>query len=216
VELGQRLGKEQLFSYIKKFGFGVKTGIDLQGEANGILFNLENVGPIELGTTAFGQGVSVTPIQQVMAVSAAVNGGFLYEPYVAEGFIDPTTGELVAKKEPKLKEKVISPETSKEIRSALEHVVALGTGRSAYVEGYRVGGKTGTAQKVGKDGKYMENNHIVSFIGFAPANDPEIVVYVAIDNPKGVVQFGGVVAAPIVGTIIDDSLRVLDVPKQEG
>lgn len=216
VELGQRLGKEQLFSYIKKFGFGVKTGIDLQGEANGILFNLENVGPIELGTTAFGQGVSVTPIQQVMAVSAAVNGGFLYEPYVAEGFIDPTTGELVAKKEPKLKEKVISPETSKEIRSALEHVVALGTGRSAYVEGYRVGGKTGTAQKVGKDGKYMENNHIVSFIGFAPANDPEIVVYVAIDNPKGVVQFGGVVAAPIVGTIIDDSLRALDVPKQKG
>ncbi|GAA0294232.1 stage V sporulation protein D (sporulation-specific penicillin-binding protein) [Gracilibacillus halotolerans] len=215
VELGQRLGKEQLFSYIEKFGFGTKTGIDLQGEANGILFNLENVGPIELGTTSFGQGVSVTPIQQVMAVSAAINGGYLYEPYVAEGFIDPTTGELVAEKEPEMKRRVISQNTSEQIRDALEHVVALGTGRSAFVEGYRLGGKTGTAQKVGPDGGYMENNHIVSFIGFAPANDPEIVVYVAVDNPKGVVQFGGVVAAPIVGTIISDSLRALDVPKQE-
>ncbi|SHN14992.1 stage V sporulation protein D [Gracilibacillus kekensis] len=215
IVLGQKLGKEKLFSYIDQFGFGEKTGVDLQGEATGILFDLENVGPVELATTSFGQGVSVTPIQQVMAVSAAVNGGYLYEPYVAKAFLDPITGEAIEEMEPVLKDRVISSETSKEIRETLESVVAVGTGRSAYVEGYRVGGKTGTAQKVGENGRYLENNHIVSFIGFAPANDPEIVVYVAVDNPKNVVQFGGVVAAPIVGNIIDDSLRALGIPKQK-
>ncbi len=214
IVLGQKLGKEKLFSYIEEFGFGQKTGVDLQGEATGIMFDLDNVGPVELATTSFGQGVSVTPIQQVMAVSAAVNGGYLYEPFVAKSFLDPVTGEAVDTTEPVLKNRIISSETSKEVRETLESVVALGTGRSAYVDGYRIGGKTGTAQKVGEDGKYMENNHIVSFIGFAPANDPEIVVYVAVDNPKDVVQFGGVVAAPIVGTIIEDSLRALGVPKQ--
>ncbi|WP_163536714.1 stage V sporulation protein D [Gracilibacillus sp. YIM 98692] len=216
ISLGQKLGKEKLFSYIESFGFGTKTGIDLQGEANGILFNLENVGPVELATTSFGQGVSVTPIQQVMAVSAAVNGGYLYEPYVADALLDPVSGEVVEKTEPTMKRQVISKSTSEKVRDALEHVVALGTGRSAYVEGYRVGGKTGTAQKVGKDGRYMENNYVVSFIGVAPANDPEIVVYVAIDNPKDTIQFGGVVAAPIVGNVIHDSLVAMDIPKQDG
>ncbi|MFC4404672.1 stage V sporulation protein D [Gracilibacillus xinjiangensis] len=216
IVLGQKLGKEKLFSYINDFGFGTKTGIDLQGEANGILFKLDNVGPVELATTSFGQGVSVTPIQQVMAVSAAINGGYLYEPYIVQSLLDPVSGNVIDEKEPVMKRKVISKDTSKQVRDALEHVVAVGTGRNAYVEGYRVGGKTGTAQKVGEDGRYMENNYVVSFIGFAPANDPEIVVYVAIDNPKGTVQFGGTVAAPIVGTIMEDSLRALGVEKQEG
>lgn len=217
VNLGQRLGTEKLFTYIENFGFGKKTGIDLQGEGNGILFNQENVGPVELGTTAFGQGVSVTPIQQVMAVAAAVNGGYLYEPYIADEWIDPLTEKVVEKREPNLKQRVISSSTSEEIRFALESVVAQGTGRPAYVDGYRVGGKTGTAQKVGKNGRYMENNYILSFIGFAPADDPEIVVYVAVDNPKNTVQFGGVVAAPIVGTIIGDSLRAMEVePRTDG
>lgn len=212
VNLGMILGKERLFSYVRKFGFGEKTNIDLQGEGSGILFKMDQVGPVELATTSFGQGVSVTPIQQVMAVAAAVNGGYLYEPYVAKAWIDSTTNEPIETIEPKLREKIISESTSKEIRRALESVVAKGTGRPAYVDGYRVGGKTGTAQKVGPDGRYMKNNYIVSFIGFAPADDPEIVVYVAIDNPKGVIQFGGVVAAPIVGTVIEDSLTVMDVP----
>ncbi|MUV36225.1 Stage V sporulation protein D [Lentibacillus sp. JNUCC-1] len=170
---------------------------------------------MELGTTSFGQGVSVTPIQQVMAVSAAINGGYLYEPHIASEWLDPQNGESVEKYEPNMKQRVISEETSKEVRHALESVVANGTGRPAYVEGYRVGGKTGTAQKVGKDGRYMQNNHIVSFIGFAPADDPEIVVYTAIDNPKGTVQFGGVVAAPIVGRVIEDSLQALGVERRE-
>jgi stage V sporulation protein D (sporulation-specific penicillin-binding protein) len=216
VNLGQKLGDDKLFSYIHNFGFGKKTGIDLQGEGTGILFKPENIGPVELATTSFGQGVSVTPIQQVMAVAAAVNGGYLYKPYIADEWIDPTTSQVQQKVESTLKKRVISPETSKEIRQALESVVAEGTGRPAYVDGYRVGGKTGTAQKVGPDGRYMENNYIVSFIGFAPANDPEIVVYVAVDNPKNTVQFGGVVAAPIVGTIIGDSLRAMDIKPQKG
>ncbi|WP_269479315.1 stage V sporulation protein D [Bacillus sp. SG-1] len=214
VELGERLGKETLFKYIKDFGFGQKTGIDLQGEGKGLLFNLDRVGPVEQATTAFGQGVAVTPIQQVAAVSAAINGGTLYQPYVAKELVDPETGEVVMRNTPQAKKQVISKETSEQIRYALESVVAQGTGRGAFVEGYRVGGKTGTAQKV-KDGRYMENNHIVSFLGFAPADKPEIVVYLAVDNPKGTVQFGGVVAAPIVGNIIGDSLRAMGVPPRK-
>lgn len=210
VELGERLGKNTLFKYIKNFGFGEKTGIDLQGEGKGILFNLDRVGPVEQATTAFGQGVSVTPIQQVTAVSAAINGGTLYTPYVAKELIDPITGKVVMEKKPVAKRNVISKETSEKIRYALESVVAQGTGGNAFVDGYRVGGKTGTAQKA-QNGRYLENNHIVSFIGFAPADDPQIVIYVAVDNPKGTVQFGGTVAAPIVGNIIGDSLRVMGV-----
>ncbi|HEY4554410.1 MAG TPA: stage V sporulation protein D [Bacillaceae bacterium] len=210
VELGDRLGKEKLFEYIRNFGFGQKTGIDLAGEGTGILFNMNQVGPVEQATTAFGQGVSVTPIQQVAAVAAAVNGGILYQPYIAKELIDPVSGEVALRKIPVAKRRVISEETSKEIRHALESVVAQGTGRNAFIESYRVGGKTGTAQKA-KDGRYLENNHIVSFIGFAPADDPQIVVYVAVDNPKGTIQFGGTVAAPIVGKIMEDSLRAMKV-----
>ncbi|RYM07265.1 stage V sporulation protein D [Sporolactobacillus sp. THM7-7] len=217
VALGERLGKDRLFSYIDKFGFGKKTGIDLQGEAKGILFKKDRVGPLEAATTAFGQGVSVTPIQQVAAVAAAVNGGYLYEPRIAKAWVDSESGQIVNRMGPAEKRRVISEETSKKVRDALESVVAQGTGRNAYVQGYRVGGKTGTAQKVNpKGGGYMENNYIVSFMGFAPANDPQIVVYVAIDNPKGTVQFGGTVSAPIAGRIIGDSLSAMGVKKQSG
>lgn len=210
VELGERLGKNTLFKYIRNFGFGTKTGVDLSGEASGILFNLDRVGPVELATTAFGQGVSVTPIQQVAAVSAAVNGGILYKPYIAKELVDPKTGETVMRKNPVAKRRVISENTSKQIRHALETVVTQGSGKNAYVDGYPVGGKTGTAQKA-KNGRYLENNYVLSFIGFAPANDPKIVVYLAVDNPKNTIQFGGQVAAPIAGTIIGDSLRAMGV-----
>lgn len=210
VELGDRLGKKKLFQYISDFGFGKKTGIDLDGEGTGILFNLDRVGPVEQATTSFGQGVSVTPIQQVASVAAAINGGVLYTPYIAKELIDARTGEAIMRKSAVPKGRVISEETSKKVRHALESVVAKGTGRNAFVESYRVGGKTGTAQKA-KDGRYLENNHIVSFIGFAPADKPSIVVYLAVDNPKGTVQFGGTVAAPIVGTIMEDSVRALGI-----
>ncbi|MGX6442043.1 stage V sporulation protein D [Neobacillus sp. K501] len=210
VELGQRLGKDTLFKYVKDFGFGQKTGIDLAGEGTGILFNLDRVGPVELATTAFGQGVSVTPIQQVAAVAAAVNGGILYKPFIAKELIDPLTKEIVMRNTPVEKRRVVSEETSKEIRHALESVVAQGTGGKAFVDSYRVGGKTGTAQKA-QGGRYLENNFIVSFIGFAPADDPQIVVYVAVDNPKGALAFGGLVTAPIVGSIMKDGLTAMGV-----
>ncbi|HUC93139.1 MAG TPA: stage V sporulation protein D [Paenibacillus sp.] len=209
VTLGQRLGKEKLFEYIRNFGFGAKTGIDLRGEENGILFKLNRVGPVELATTAFGQGVSVTPIQQIAAVSAAINGGTLYKPHVAKAWYDPETGKVVDTIEPEKVRQVISPETSKQVREALESVVAKGTGRNAFIDGYRVGGKTGTAQKV-VGGRYSPNEHIVSFVGFAPADDPKIVIYVAVDNPQGI-QFGGLVAAPIVRNIMADALVSLGV-----
>ncbi|AMA72567.1 MULTISPECIES: stage V sporulation protein D [Aneurinibacillus] len=209
VLLGQRLGKERLFHYIKEFGFGKRTGIDLLGEENGVLFSLNRVGPVELATTSFGQGVSVTPIQQVAAVGAAINGGKLMKPYIAKAWYDSKTGKMLEENKPKVVRQVISPETSANVRRALESVVANGTGRNAYIDGYRVGGKTGTAQVV-ENGVYSKNKHIVSFIGFAPADDPQIIVYTAINNPKGI-QFGGRVAAPIVRNILDSSLRYMKV-----
>lgn len=215
VELGQRLGKETLFSYIDRFGFGKKTGVDLNGEANGILFSLNRVGPVELATTAFGQGVSVTPIQQVTAVSAIINGGTLYKPHIVKRYIEPETGEIIKEVKPTVvKTNVISPETSKTVRFALESVVSNGTGRPAYLDGYRVGGKTGTAQKV-KNGIYMVGNYIVSFIGFLPADNPQVVVYVAIDYPKGVTQYGGTVAGPVAKNILEDSAIALNVQKSK-
>lgn len=213
VALGQRLGKETLFKYIKNFGFGSKTGIDLAGEENGILFKLSQVGPVELATTSFGQGVSVTPIQQITAVSAAINGGKLFKPYVAKAWTNPESGDIVSENSPQLVRQVISEETSKQVREALESVVANGTGGNAFIDGYRVGGKTGTAQKV-INGRYSQNEHIVSFIGFAPADDPQIVVYTAVDNPQGI-QFGGVVAAPIVRSILADALEYMKVPRRD-
>ena len=215
VNLGLKLGTEKLFSYIKDFGFGSKTGIDLNGEENGILFDPNKIGLLETATTAFGQGVSVTAIQQVMAVSAAINGGKLYKPYIVKSISEPETNNVILKNEPMLVRNVVKKETSEKVRYALESVVANGTGRNAYIEGYRVGGKTGTAQKV-KDGKYMVGNYIVSFIGFMPADNPEIIVYVAIDNPKGVTQYGGTVAAPIVRNILLSAIDILNVePRKE-
>jgi len=215
VTMGQRLQKERLFEYIKKFGFGQKTGIDLIGEENGLLFKLDRVGPVELGTTSFGQGVSVTPIQQMAAVSAAINGGKLMRPYVAKEWRDSVTHDVIGRTLPTEVRQVIKPEVSEKVRYALESVVAKGTGGRAYIEGYRVGGKTGTAQKV-RNGRYVDGEYIVSFIGFAPADDPQIVVYFAVDNPKAL-AFGGLIAAPSVKSIIESSLQHLQVqPRKDG
>ncbi len=214
VELGNRLGKEKLFEYIDKFGFGKKTGVDLNGEASGILFDLDKVGPVELATTAFGQGVSVTPIQQITAVSAAINGGTLYKPYIVKSLNDPETNSVIKENTPTKVRQVITKKTSSEVRRALESVVTNGSGRNAYIEGYRVGGKTGTAQKV-ENGAYLVGNYILSFIGFMPADDPQIVVYVAINNPKRVVQYGGVVAAPVAKSILTDAIDALGIERRE-
>ncbi|MGM9881953.1 MAG: penicillin-binding transpeptidase domain-containing protein [Bacilli bacterium] len=216
VELGRRLGAETLFDYIDKFGYGKKTGIDLNGEASGILFSLSKVGPVELATTSFGQGVSVTALQQVTAVSAAINGGTLYKPYIVKRIVEHETGQIIKEIKPVVvRDNIVTKDTSEKVRMTLESVVSLGTGRNAYIDGYRVGGKTGTAQKV-NNGVYMTGNYIVSFIGFLPANDPKIVVYLAIDNPKGITQYGGTVSAPIVKNIMEDAILALGIEKQEG
>jgi stage V sporulation protein D (sporulation-specific penicillin-binding protein) len=203
IELGQRVGPDKLMQYIKDFGFGEPTGSNIAGEASGILFSKEAFGPVEHATTSFGQGIAVTPIQQVQAVSAAINGGKLYKPYVVSKIIDSETGKTILENKPELKRTVISEETSAQVRYALESVVANGSGRAAFRDGMRIGGKTGTAQKV-EDGRYKDGDYIVSFIGFAPSDNPQVVVYVAIDSPKSSVVFGSTIAAPIVGQIIED------------
>lgn len=213
VNLGLKLGKEKLFNYIDLFGFGKKTGVDLNGESTGIMFNIDKIGDLELATTAFGQGVSVTPIQQITAVSAAINGGILYKPYIVKSLSEPETNSVIKENKPRIVRKVISEDTSNKVRYALESVVARGTGHNAYIAGYRVGGKTGTAQKA-VNGAYLSGNYITSFIGFLPADNPEIVIYIAVDNAKGITQYGGTVAAPIAKNFLLSAIDILDIEKR--
>ena len=215
VKMGQLLGKETLFDYIDKFGFGEKTGVDLNGEGKGIIFNLDQVGNVELATTAFGQGVSVTPIQQVTAVSAVVNGGTLYEPYIVKSISEKETNSIIEQTKKKKIRQVISEKTSRIMRHALESVVAKGGGKSAYIEGYRIGGKTGTAQKV-QDGRYLVGNYIMSFMAVVPSNDPEAVLYLAIDNPKNTALLSSYTTTPIARRILLDIIDALGIEKQDG
>lgn len=210
VVMGQKLGTERLYNYITNFGFGKKTGIDLNGESSGILFKYDNIGPVEQATMSFGQGISVTPIQQVVGVSAAINGGYLNKPYIVKYLSEPETNNIILENKKSTKRQVVSEETSKLVRHTLESVVANGTGKNAYIENYRVGGKTGTAQKV-NNGIYMVGNYILSFIGFLPADKPEYIVYVAIDNPKGVTQYGGTVSAPIAKNVMKSIIDIKNI-----
>ncbi|GAB2702919.1 penicillin-binding transpeptidase domain-containing protein [Paenibacillus thermoaerophilus] len=209
IKLGlERLGKDKLKEYIERFGFGAKTGIDLPAEGIGkIDFNY----PVEVATASFGQGVSVTAIQQIAAVSAIANGGKLMKPYVVQEITDPNTKETV-KIEPTVVRQVVSPETAKQVALLLEEVVSnqeIGTGRRAYIDGYRVAGKTGTAQKVGPDGQYMKDKWVVSFIGFAPVENPKIALIIIADDPdlKGDYRQGGLVAGPAFKEIVSQALR---------
>ena len=213
VKLGQLLGKERLFSYINKFGFGEKSGIDLSGEGSGILFPLSRVGNVELATSAFGQGISVTPIQQVMAVSSVVNGGYLYKPYVVKNISD-NSNTILEEFNPTLRRKVISSETSSIMRVALESVVSKGGGRAAFIDGYRIGGKTGTAQKQ-ENGVYLVNNYIMSFMSIVPSNDPEAVLYLAIDNPKHTAMLSSYTTTPIARRILLDIIDALNIERQD-
>ena len=215
VALGQKLGKEKLFSYIDKFGFGKKTGVDLTGEGQGILFDLSQVGNVELATTAFGQGVSVTPIQQVTAVSSVVNGGYLYKPYILKSINEPLTNDIIKENKKVFVRRTISKETSSTMRMGLESVVALGGGKKAYIEGYRIGGKTGTAQKA-VNGKYLVNNYIMSFMSVVPSNDPEAVLYIAIDNPKNTALLSSYTTTPFARKILLDIIDALKIEKQKG
>ena len=210
VVMGQKLGTERLYKYITEFGFGKKTGIDLNGESSGILFKYDKIGPVEQATMSFGQGISVTPIQQINGVSAAINGGYLNTPFIVKYLSEPETNTIILENKKNTIKQVISEETSKLVRYTLESVVANGTGKNAYIENYRVGGKTGTAQKV-NNGIYMVGNYILSFIGFLPADKPEYIVYVAVDNPKGITQYGGTVSAPIAKNVMKSIIDIKNI-----
>lgn len=214
VEIGRRLGLDNLYEYVTKFGFGSKTGIDLPGESTGIMFQKEAMGEVEQATVAFGQGLSVTPIQLVTAFSAIVNGGTLYEPYITKAIEDPLTHDTILAFQPTVKRQVITKETSDKMRYALESVVANGGGRSAYIEGYRIGGKTGTAQKA-QNGVYLANEYILSMISAAPMEDPQIVLYIAADAPQNDILYGGTVIGPVIKNCLADILPYLEVEKTQ-
>ncbi|GIO30539.1 stage V sporulation protein D [Paenibacillus albilobatus] len=212
VKLGtELLGKERLLQYIGNFGFGKKTGIDLPGETSWAV-NLP--GPVETATATYGHGVNVTPIQQLVAVSAIANGGKLMKPHIIKEIDDPNTGTKKVTP-PEFVKQVITPEAAKETGQYLEQVVAdqdIGTGRHAYIDGYRVAGKTGTAVK-NINGEYDYSKSVVSFIGYAPVNDPKIAVLVVIDQPDNATVGGGTAAAPVFKKIVSQSLQYMGVPK---
>lgn len=215
MTIGMRLGKERLFKYIRKFGFGKKTGIDLLGESTGIIFNEKKIGNVELATSSFGQGNSTTAIQLITAASAAVNGGKLNQPGILLGIGNSKTGDIVYQDYPIFKQQVISEKTSKIVAESLEAVASLGTARSAYIEGYRVGGKTGTAQ-IAENGSYVAGKYILSFLGIAPMNNPEIACYIAVVNAKNTIQYGGVVVAPMVKDALTSAFSILNIKPQSG
>jgi stage V sporulation protein D (sporulation-specific penicillin-binding protein) len=210
--LGLREGPEIFYRYLNGFGFGKKTGIELPGEATGILVNQKRAKEIDLATMSIGQANAVTPLQLVTAVSAMANGGKLMKPQIVKEIRD-NKGKLVKTIKPEVVRQVISPETGKLVMSILETVVSEGTGANAYVEGYRIGGKTGTAQKIIPGGGYSSSEYIGSFLGVAPVDNPQLVCLVVVDSPKGI-YYGGQVAAPAFKNIIRDSLRYLQYPVQ--
>jgi len=222
MEVALRLGKDRFYSYIHNFGFGSPTGIEVAGEASGILIPQEAAKTFDIARVGFGQSISLTPIQMITAASAAINGGKLMKPYLVSGIydtqVDPETGEekrvAVEEFSPTTVRQVISPETSAKVRSMLESVVTEGSGKNAYVPGYRVGGKTGTAQKYGEDHQILQNKHISSFIGFAPADDPEVIVLFMVDEPVADVDYGSVISAPYVKMILEETLMYMGVPRE--
>lgn len=211
VQVGLDLGLEKYYQYLYGFGFGRKTGLDLPGEAEGILVPKTRATQLDLATMAMGQANAVTPIQLITAVSAVANGGKLMKPYILKEAVD-NEGKVIKKNEPQMVKRIISEETAKKLCLILEGEVTQGTGKNAYIEGYRVGGKTGTAQKIKPGGGYMEGEYVSSFIGFAPADDPRLVCIIVVDAPQGYPYYGGTVAAPGVREILKDSLRYLNVP----
>lgn len=212
IEVGNRLGVSKLYDYIEGFGFKEKTGLDLPGEAKGIMYNEKNVGPVELATISFGQSISVTPMQLTRAISGIANGGKLMQPRVVKAFTDDK-GNIIEELEPVMSRQIISEETSKKMMEIAESVVSQGSGKAAYIPGYKIGGKTGTAQKV-IDGRYAQGKYICSFIGIAPTDDPQIVVLAIVDEPTGVMAFGSTTAGPIVKEIMQDSLKYLGVEQK--
>lgn len=210
-KVGEKIGKERFYRYISAFGFGEKTRIGLPGEGKGIVHHPRYWSPVTLDTISFGQGISVTGIQLITALSAIANRGFLMRPYVVEKIMDEK-GRVIQSFQPEVVRKVISEETAKKVRFLLKATTDKGgTGEFAIPAGYEVGGKTGTAQKVDSFlGGYSEDRYMSGFIGFAPVREPKITLLIVIDEPQGN-KFGGVVAAPVFKAIIEKILPYLNV-----
>lgn len=209
MELGARLGYEKFMEYFTAFGLTEKTGVELVGESSSIYYH-NTMSEVDIATSSFGQGFQITPIQLITAVSAVINGGERMKPQIVKEIRN--SDGIVKSYQPEVVSRVISEETSQTMREILESVVALptSTGKNAYVKGCRIGGKTGTSEKGNRD----EGNRIASFIGFAPANDPEIVCLIMLDEPQVDNKYGGTIAAPLAGEVIEDVLNYLGVEKQ--
>lgn len=208
VAIGLRVGVDGFYDYLKQFGLLKKTGIDLPGEAGTIMHQKENIGLVELATVSFGQSFQVTPIQLATTIGSIVNGGTRVTPHFA---MQVTDGQGETKKQFTYKEgeRIISEETSEKMQYMLEKVVSEGTGKRAAIEGYQIGGKTATSQTLPRgSGKYIS-----SFVGFAPADDPQVLVLLIINNPKGI-YYGGTVAAPLVRELFENILPYLQIEKR--
>ncbi|MEG6585936.1 stage V sporulation protein D [Dendrosporobacter sp. 1207_IL3150] len=208
VTAGLRLGRDPFYRYLEAFGLGKTTAIDLPGEAKGIMIDQNKATPINIATMSMGQSIAVTPIQLISAVSAVANDGQRNRPQIVRE-VRGINGELIRGFQPDTLNQVIDKSTAQQVKSVLESVVANGTGRNAYIDGYRIAGKTGTAQKVGAGG-YVPGKYVASFTGFAPADDPQVAMLVVIDEPVGL-YYGGQIAAPVFGAVMKDILQYLKV-----
>ncbi len=209
MELGRRLGVDTFRRYFQSFGMDARTGFDIVGESSGVFFKEGAMHEVELATSTFGQSFQVTPLQLSAAISAVVNGGDLIRPHIVKALTD-SDGNVVKSFEPELVRKILSEETSKIMRGFIENVVTDGTGRGAKIEGYRIGGKTGTSEKQPRGNQ----KYVASFLGVAPADDPELLCIVAIDEPTGDLYQGSQIAAPVVRNILEDTLRYLGYEKK--
>lgn len=208
IEVGLRIGVDRFFDYFRQFGLMNLTGVDIPGEAGTIMHKKENVGQVELATISFGQSFQITPIQLATTVSALVNGGRRVTPHFGMEVLS-AEGKKVKTFRYNAKKHIVSEKTSQTMRELLESVVAEGSGKNAYVEGYRIGGKTATSQTLPRSA----NKYISSFVGFAPADDPQILGMCVIYNPQGV-YYGGTIAAPVIGKIFENILPYLGIEKQ--
>ncbi len=214
IKIGEKLKKRRFHNYISKFGFGAKTGVDLEGEATGLLRDLKNWSKLSLSSVSLGQEISVTPIQLITAMSAIANGGFLLKPRVVKGIYK--NGKPVKLFKPEIVRRVISRDTSRMMTAMLGKVVKKGTGKKARLNGYSVVGKTGTAQKFDKKEKtYSKSKYVASFAGYFPAEDPQLAILVMVDEPK-TTFWGGAVAAPVFREIARQSARYLSIPSKQG
>ncbi|MCR1898015.1 penicillin-binding transpeptidase domain-containing protein [Irregularibacter muris] len=211
VEVALELGADRFYKHIYGFGFGEKTGIDLEGEEAGIVPANHDVSDVSLATRSYGQGITVTPIQLISAVSAVANDGVLMKPRIVRSLLESDSNKVIHEYKPEEVRQVISKETSRTLLDILETVVSEGTGSKAQVPGYAVGGKTGTANKV-IDGKYGDGKYVASFVGIAPTTDPKVTVLVIIDEPGPYNHYGGQIAAPVAGEVMGEVLKYLDIP----